>query len=103
MVTVVSSPAAAPGAAAVGVAAAPDAGVATGRAPVALAVGTPTCDAGSAPAGAALTAAAGRGEAENIDGWPVCLFHPSHSRTSDMVKTTQSRVRRMSVMGDGAR
>ena len=42
--------------------------------------------------------AAGRG-APKMLGWPVCLFHASHSRTSDIVKTTHSRVRRISVMG----
>ena len=34
----------------------------------------------------------------NSDGWPLYLFHPSHSRTSDIVKTTHSRVRRISFM-----
>jgi hypothetical protein len=45
-----------------------------------------------------VAVAAGRGVPPNIDGWPVCLFQLSHSSTSDIVKTTHSRVRRISVM-----
>jgi hypothetical protein len=60
------------------------------------------CGAGgtpAVPAGGALEAdAAGLDVGPKIDGLPVCLFQASHSRTSDIVKTTQSRVRRISVM-----
>ena len=52
-----------------------------------------------APPGAAPALAAGREKPPNSVGWPVCLLHASQSRTSDIVKTTHSRVRRISVMG----
>ena len=51
-----------------------------------------------APWGAAEAAAVGRGGPPKIEGAPVCLFHASQSRTSDMVNTTHRRVRRISVM-----
>jgi hypothetical protein len=59
------------------------------------------------PDGSLMPPVAGAGGAEatglgagapKMDGWPVCLFQASHSRTSDIVKTTHSRVRRISVM-----
>ena len=34
----------------------------------------------------------------NIDGWPLCLFQPSHSITSETEKMPQSRARRVSVI-----
>jgi len=70
-----------------------------------LATGTPAAAGATVPeagAGAGLApgaAAVLRGGPPKIDGWPLCLFHASQSRTSDIVKTTQSRVRRISVMG----
>jgi hypothetical protein len=50
----------------------------------------------AAPRRCPVHGAAGRPAEQR--GLPVCLFHASHSRTSDIVKTTHSRVRRISVM-----
>lgn len=76
------------------------AGAAAPAAPtVVLALGTPVSAGDAAAAGGVAAAdAAGRVLGENIDGCPVCLFQASHSRTRDIVKTTQSKVRRISVM-----
>ena len=38
------------------------------------------------------------GEGPNSEGWPLCLFQASQISTSDIEKTTHSRVRRISVM-----
>jgi hypothetical protein len=74
------------------------AGAAPGTA-AAVGAGTPTAGGGAAaPAWPLGLVAAGRGLPPNIDGWPVCTVHLSHNSTSDMVKTTHSRVRRISVM-----
>ena len=89
-------------------------GTAAGAAavPAAVGAGTPaapgaagwaegtTAGAGGCPvAGVGGAEATGLGAgAPKMDGWPVCLFQASHSRTSDIVKTTHSRVRRISVM-----
>jgi hypothetical protein len=61
--------------------------------------GTPA-DAGgvTGPAAAGFVAGAGLKK----DGCPLCLFHASQIRNRDIENTTQSRVRRISVMG-GAR
>src|SRR5688572_13568894 len=51
-------------------------------------------------AGGADAVAAGRGAGPpNRGGAPVCLFHASHSRTSDITNTSHNKVRRISVMG----
>jgi hypothetical protein len=62
----------------------------------ALAAGTPAAAEALPGAGAV---AVGRAGPPNIDGWPLDLFQPSHSRTSEVTKTTHNRVRRISVMG----
>src|SRR5262245_35885256 len=50
------------------------------------------------PCGGADAVALGRaGVPPNSVGAPVCLFQASHNRTSDITKTTHSRVRRISV------
>ena len=64
----------------------------------ALGVGTPATGEAAAAGGLAVSVATGRGLPPNIDGWPVCTVHLSHNSTNDMVKTTHSRVRRISVM-----
>jgi hypothetical protein len=69
-----------------------EAPAATGVAPLAAAeagVGTPLPE--------AAAEAAGTGPPNRV-GWPLWRLHASHSRTSDMVNTTHSRVRRISVM-----
>mmetsp|Transcript_32491 Transcript_32491/g.76295 ORF Transcript_32491/g.76295 Transcript_32491/m.76295 type:complete len:203 (+) Transcript_32491:42-650(+) len=64
---------------------------AAGTAPGALTDGT----AEVALPGAAAT---GLGCGANIDGCPLCFCQPSHNRTRDIVNTTHSTVRRISVM-----
>src|SRR5450830_48947 len=62
---------------------------------VAVAAGTPPPEAGAA--GADEDTALGAGL--NIEGCPLCFCQPSQSRTRDIVNTTHSTVRRISVMG----
>ena len=72
-------------------------GVAVAAGPVAAGregVGKPTL--GGRPAAGAATRAGG---GPNNDGWPLCLFQASQIRNSETENTTQSKVRRISVMG----
>jgi hypothetical protein len=94
VVSVISSPPAA------GAVAGTAAAVALGVAGVLVADGTAAVPGLGTAAGGAEAVAAGRGaEPPNSGGAPVCLFHASHNRTSDITNTSHNKVRRISVMG----